>query len=34
MVSWSAYTLGDAVCRGHAQDHVFAPGTSEVEAGF
>ena len=27
---WSAYLLGGAVCRGHAQFPAFAPSTSEV----
>ena len=31
---WSAHSFGDAVCRGHAQGNAFAPGASEVEAGF
>ena len=31
---WSAHPAGYAVCRDHVQDPAFAPGTSEVAAGF
>ena len=34
MVSWSAYPLGNAVCRGHAQDHVLLLEPQKWKLGF
>ena len=31
---WFAHPSGGGVCRGHAECPAFAPGSSEVAAGF
>ena len=31
---WSAHPFGGAVCREHAQDPAFTPGSSELAVGF
>ena len=33
-LGYSTHPLGGAVCRGHARDPAFVPGSSEVAVGF